>query len=369
MAAGETDVHKCIDEIKIPNQIHIIWFGSFLRKSHQDRIILWKLKNPLHTVNLWICKSMLNEDTCEKFDRFCSENKISLHDVSKLNFLMEPSVSESLYRLMTHSQPNYAAISDIYRFYALKFLGGWYFDTDIDPKLALPVDLSLKYGFAIHAKILLSTVISFTPAIIVSSKESLFLTASLSIINNMTLASSDQPIPFIDHFSSLIHSRDAVQRMISTQITTGSIGQAACSYLCVDNNPLFPAPGSMSTEKTNVLSKKILLGSLRLDNTFVQNEENSWLLNEESELNEGLQNLAALKQCIFTRDRSAYTHFFDDLLLHRNKIFSEILPINLSETPEKKSDYSKSHSVFFQLDVTEEKRSASPFDSGVDITL
>ena len=269
----------------IPNNINIVWLGGFLREAHQERIICWRKLNPSYHVNLWVSRDMVDEGTYDRLNVFCSEQDISLCDVSSLHPLMERTTLAWLASLAAADIRNYGAISDLYRLYILKAVGGWYFDTDIIPLLSLPLDISLAYGFAVNIKDDTKQVVELSPSILVASEDSAFLDVAIKIIN--TFAQRD----FSDKINPLINSKDALARRLSTEISTGAIVRLACGKLYVNSEPLFHVHDFEDTIIDHYhLFKKISIPCLVLNQYFKETRESSWLTDEMHNLQEGLEN-------------------------------------------------------------------------------
>ncbi|OGV31215.1 MAG: hypothetical protein A3E88_04805 [Legionellales bacterium RIFCSPHIGHO2_12_FULL_35_11] len=144
----------------IPKQINFIWLGSMLRNTehfpHQSRIINWRILNPNHEIKLWFSKTALltNPEAYQELQEYCINNGIIPSDIDTLP--MKKHVCDFIVKCIQHDSPNWAAISDLLRFYILRN-GSWYFDTDIiltDSKTneltRLPDDLRLPFDFALN---------------------------------------------------------------------------------------------------------------------------------------------------------------------------------------------------------------------------
>lgn len=275
----------------IPNYIHLIWMGSFLRAAHQDRIIQWQHLNPHHQVILWINRQMIDEIIFQKFHTFCVAHNILLCDLKEIHSSMAKTTASWIEELCTNEHRNYGAISDLYRFYVLKELGGWYFDTDVSPLHPLPRDLLLNYGFAVNLEHDTKKVMNTTPAVLVSNKNSLFLTVCIEIVNRFASHLAES-------IESAIHHSDALIRVVSTQSLTGSIVNAACSKLYINGHPFFHQYDNEGARIDDYeLLKKISLTCLGFDKIFNIGNEQSWFMNENNnELLQGLYNVEGLIQ-------------------------------------------------------------------------
>ena len=311
----------------IPNTINIMWFGSFLRDSHQERIIQFKRINPNYSVNLWIYPNLIDSVVYDKFTSFCSQHNITLLDAGALlHPLMDERILSWLLSLIAYKNPNYGAITDIYRLYVLKAVGGWYFDTDVTPLLPLPINLSLTYGFAVNAKDDGDIINSVVPSVIVSSSSSPFIDCAIKIVNEFT---HDHP----SLLNPLINSTDALERMLSTHLTTGIIVRSACSKLYVNSNPLFHSMNDRDNEIDDYETyKKISISRLGLDTYFNVQGEMSWFVGENGCLHPELENVASLNNFM----RSAYhalPPFCSDICLLNLQALDNIEAITLT-TPE-----------------------------------
>ena len=208
----------------VPNRMHFIWFGSQLSQSHQSRLLHWKTLNPSYAIHLWVSREMIDDKNLSSTSIFCQTHDIILHDVNELDRMIDVEVRLWINYCLSYSPRNYGALSDIYRFYVLNYLGGWYFDTDIIPKLPLPEQVKLTYGFAVNSGVQNNTMTFFVPNILVSVKNSVFLFQAIKVIEN--IASNH-----VSPFTEFMHSDDALERMLTTNLITGVIALAACSKL------------------------------------------------------------------------------------------------------------------------------------------
>jgi len=217
-----------------PKQIHFIWLGSMLRNterfSHQSRLIDWRLTNPEYIINLWYSTTALanNPTASVELQYFCKDNGIILKDIDSLT--MKKHVCDFIVRCINSDTPNWAAISDIVRFYILRN-GGWYFDTDIvllnkqtNELAPLPDNSLLPFGFGLNL-IIPPARFYYSPDMISTAKDSKFIAKCIEITENM-LAS-----PQINAIFQELHNKDPEKRRLATCYTTGEIAFAACLKL------------------------------------------------------------------------------------------------------------------------------------------
>lgn len=211
----------------IPNNIHLIWFGSALCARHRVRLQEWQHLNPQHTIHLWTSFSINSKESNDDIVRFCHENTpfIQVHNVDN-ELSMNPMVREWLEHAsiqQTSSRPNYAALSDIYRFYILNQFGGWYFDTDIEPWAPLPVDLETIHGVALDINFDTPS-FRYSPGILCTIPNSLFTQMGIQLIERMI---ETHPIEIQQ---AVNHPIDA-EKYVATHYTTGEIAFATLTSL------------------------------------------------------------------------------------------------------------------------------------------
>lgn len=322
----------------IPNSIHFIWLGSFLRTMHQSRILEWKRMNPEHEITLWIDKQLIDHETYQQFKVFCDNHSISLKEVATLHYLMDESVRQWLTRLLAEEIKNYGAISDLYRIYLIKEAGGWYFDTDVIPLLPLPINLILNYGFAINATDDGNEVNFISPSIIVTSVKNSFLDAAF----NITILYAQH---FMNDFHYAINSKNIIERISSTNLTTGQIVNSAISSLLVSDYPLSHVYNPITYKIfDNKIYQQISLERLDYNAYFEGNicGESSWLHDENGDTLKGLEGKLPQYQHQIVYPESTYQitdRYFN--LLKQIKPVSLNRIINLGKTS---SDNCKSES-------------------------
>lgn len=312
--------------IQIPNSINVIWLGSFLRKEHQTRLIEWKRLNPKHTVNLWISRSILNDEAYAKFESFCLKNDIRLCEVETLQEEINVGIQAWLEQLQASEIKNYGVMSDIYRLYVLKKEGGWYFDTDITPVKPLPENLFLPYGFAIKATDDGEKVKSHSPSVLVSSPDSAFLQSAQHVVKRFAKKLFETWEPYVN-------SVDVLTRSLSTQCTTGLIYRAACSKLEINSTPLIYMGGLHDSQIGDYEQyKRIIISHLKLDDCFKIQSEMSWLVDEEGVLHNGLDNSQGLNDFL-KKANKVLPSFCDDLMCSNVKALRKVGAIELSLEP------------------------------------
>lgn len=313
----------------IPNTIHFIWLGGFLQQKHQDRIKKWQRLNPEYTVCLWVNKNILSEAETERFLNFCQTNKITLHDTIELYSNMDVEVGLWLNYCLTLHPRNYGVLSDVYRFYILNQFGGWYFDTDIEPKLPLPTHIKLAYGFAINgASTYRSDLYSyvyeyFRPDIIVGCKNNIFLQQAINILQKMVAS------PVITKFSQYIHSQDALTRMLTTHLITGGLALAACSRL---TTYYYMPLVHLYDEYTGLIEDNESFRSITLSACFKQSPDNflscfnevSWLKDEDSNFIKQLENENRCQTFIANQNNADFSGIPEEAAFIQSN-FSEII--------------------------------------------
>ena len=208
----------------IPNTINFIWLGSLLSLPHQDNLKRWRTVNQNFAINIWIKGDILSPADCREFKQFCLLNNLILRDVTELTDI-SPNVLRFLNSSFEYTNPNYGALSDIYRFYILRD-GGWYFDTDVSPVNSLPLDLLTQYGFLINCDLRHGGVFVSPDQIAVSPK-SMFAKMNIKVIENMIS---------ISHFIELIHKKNPIECYTCTEATTGLIAMLTCTKLFINEN-------------------------------------------------------------------------------------------------------------------------------------
>lgn len=211
----------------IPNNIHLIWFGSALCARHRIRLQEWQHLNPQHTIHLWTSLQMNGKENYDDIVRFCHENTpfIQVHNVDD-ELSISPIVCEWLKNAsiqQTSSRPNYAALSDIYRFYILNQLGGWYFDTDIEPWAPLPINLGTIHGFALDINFDTSS-FRYSPGILCTIPNSLFTQMGIQLIERMIETHSIE-------IQQAVNNPIDAEKYVATHYTTGEIAFAALTHL------------------------------------------------------------------------------------------------------------------------------------------
>jgi hypothetical protein len=274
-----------ITQTVIPDNISVVWLGSFLKEEHQKRIVQWKHLNPSHQIYLWISPALIDADVYKRFVLFCNDHQIVLMDVTNLHSLMGKRVRDWIQILNDRTHINYAALSDLYRLYLLKAKGGWYFDTDILPD-KLPLNLKLPYGFAIDAYDNHQKITTFTPAILVSSCTNAFLD-SVDVVSDA----------FAQYYAldETLQSHNVLERFLGTQLCTGKIVFTAVYNLLVNNDEPVSHPYNPFDDQIFNLKIYQQISIERATRCSFRNmEESSWIFNENRELHNGLTHLNEL---------------------------------------------------------------------------
>lgn len=141
----------------IPNKLHCIWLGDILTEKGKANLLDWRKKNPDYEINLWIHSmtyfkfSILKRIELNKMIKFLLENNINIIDInpkpnSNFNsnwrysvqvlpdFVKDMPTYKYFLDELNPAHVNYAAASDILRFYVLATIGGIYADIeDVTP--------------------------------------------------------------------------------------------------------------------------------------------------------------------------------------------------------------------------------------------
>ncbi len=265
----------------IPNIINIIWFGSFLKKEHQDRIIAWRAQNPQHTIILWFNPYAVDSSTRKRFISFCTDHKIRLFSIEGLHSKMKEKtrlwIEKTFWMTRKLKDQNYGALSDIYRLFILRSVGGWYFDTDIIPVLPLPTHLSLQYGFAIYGLANPDTkeVLNLSPAILVSNKNNGFIQTGIALIDSMACNISTERV------DTTLYSNNLLIRYVSTQHSVGCIFYYALLKIFVGYEPILVDNYRPEYTDIDVFSNISIMELPQLKNCFHMTHENTWLSAEQ----------------------------------------------------------------------------------------
>jgi hypothetical protein len=213
----------------IPNNINLIWIGSKLRSKHKERLLSWKDINPTHEVNLWVDSSMIDSSTLETIQSFCNENSINICYIESLN--ISKKVKTWLEELKCFRLIPFAALADIYRIYILHKVGGWYFDTDIDPRTPLPINLNTNFGFMLYmneqgpSENNNQQLKDHSPCIIASNKQSTFSIQGINIIEAMIANDSNREI------QNLYKCTEVINQWVYGVSLTGNIIPSICTKL------------------------------------------------------------------------------------------------------------------------------------------
>ncbi len=249
----------------IPNSIHLIWLGSFLSEEHQQRISTWRDLNPDYSIYLWISKTKISENEYNIFNAFCTEKNLILNDVDHINSI-SPVVNQWLKAKLKLPFPNYGALSDIYRFYILQ-RGGWYFDCDVTPIKALPLNLETQYGFALNANLVPGGGVAVTPDQLAVAPWTQFISMSIKIIEAMIKAGQGQDL---DHY---VHAEEPRKCWMGTENTTGLIAYGATHKLRFRSNQRL-----LSLLSTDCIEPSIQLSHVLGDRYFETiKRELSWI--------------------------------------------------------------------------------------------
>jgi len=115
--------------------LNLIWTGSELSNEHVSRIKLWKKKNLHVGVYVWVDSEFINSTVNQ-----LNDNHIQVKCLSGI--VLSGPISDLVQKLSDKTLmgvANYAAKSDILRFFILEQYPGWYVDTDV-----LPIYLSIR---------------------------------------------------------------------------------------------------------------------------------------------------------------------------------------------------------------------------------
>ena len=249
----------------IPNSIHLIWLGSFLSEEHQQRISTWRDLNPGYSIYLWISKTKISQNEYDIFNAFCTERNLILSDVDHINTI-SPEVNQWLKARLKRPFPNYGALSDIYRFYILQ-RGGWYFDCDVTPIKALPLNMETLYGFALNANLVPGGGVAVTPDQLAVAPWTQFISMSIKIIESMIKAGHGQDL------DQYVQAEEPRECWMGTENTTGLIAYGATHKLLFKSNQRL-----LSLSSTDFIEPNIQLSHVLGDGYFETiKRELSWL--------------------------------------------------------------------------------------------
>lgn len=202
----------------LEKNINVFWQGGTPSEKHMRRFSQWKAKNPDFTIKFWINPKLLSEEQHSEMIIFARKSKLELcdiHDYSSkypeifnwINELIEEGSKGG--RVICHS-----AISDVLRFIFLKEEGGFWFDTDIEPRELTETVMSPKHGFYVHVeldakrKLVNST---YSPAIVACKKGSPFAEVAIRLAQSFASKLEHKNV-FTEYLTSnkfMLH-RDAV---------------------------------------------------------------------------------------------------------------------------------------------------------------
>lgn len=194
----------------IPKRINIIWLGDVIHKTHITRINQWKKMNPEHRVCIWVERKFVN-DVRHQFISHAHEIK-ELESVP-ISSVLKTWINKLISPREDNLAPNYAAASDLYRFYILmNNKGGWYFDTDIRPFFIGKRKTLKDYGFIIH-----KSGDQLTPYVIAAIPGCLLITRACYYFACLAIESNEVVL-------SRMRDRNAIYRQMSTESTNGTRG-------------------------------------------------------------------------------------------------------------------------------------------------
>lgn len=219
---------KSLDKT-LEKEIHLVWLGSVLRPNHLERMVNWKKLNPQHRVTVWI-----DAKFDEPVKKQVGNTDIELKHVSSLP--MSVNVSQVISQLVGVRQdllpPNFAAASDIYRFYILNLAGGWYVDTDVKPikldeiLIGPQIKLCLFIQNSNYAKG------HPAPSVIGASSKNNLMKLSIETIEDLSHQLTEEDIKYI-------RSNQASERIVATENMTGGILDIALRNLKIEGKPIY----------------------------------------------------------------------------------------------------------------------------------
>ena len=243
----------------IEKNIQMIWLGSVLRPHHLDKISEWKKLNPSFKLTVWVEDQYVAEVI--KQSNLANEIKpIS----SVLSSKAACDFFDKLTKFIPYHAPNYAAASDIARFYILEKFGGWYID--IGDVTAVALGKIKTHGilkFCVHRQTQLGFSSVIAPSVIGCTSKNLIAKKSIQLIEKMNEQLTLHELLFLR--SSL-----ASVRMAFTETTTGSLLNIALSKIKFGEHVLYDSKNScVNPDIINSISYPF-------ESTF----EKSWLLDK-----------------------------------------------------------------------------------------
>jgi hypothetical protein len=124
----------------IPNIIHFVWAGKILPRPNIDIIKSWHESSPSSEIWLWTDFKGKTPEEVERIKKIYAEE---FSDIStfKLKDIERPVEDNAKIQLrdeyiryeVDRMRPNYGSFSDLWRYKALEYFGGGYFDSDVNP--------------------------------------------------------------------------------------------------------------------------------------------------------------------------------------------------------------------------------------------
>ncbi len=238
--------------------VHLIWIGSPLREKDIKALSRWKKLNPDNEICVWIESQY---DAVVRKQLAGIDVTIAHLSTLKIPDTVKNSIDKFI-KKFANLPPNPAAASDIFRFYILDQIGGWYFDFDITPFVVAKTKIDPKYNFFTSYPTGDSAT-SLTPDVLLAHPKSLWTQNAIAYIE------AAAPIFAEDKHVALIRSQIASVRLAATENSTGNILSAVVSTILKRGYPIYDG-----SERIKIRNKKVFR---QITREFDESCENSWI--------------------------------------------------------------------------------------------